>query len=118
MRALRLMRFFKLARLSRAIRIVDRLQDRVAINYSMLTIFNAIVIVAFVSHWMASTWYLVARWANRNGNTNNWVTSNFASGKLAHERETTFDLYISSFYFAVMTMSTIGYGDITPVNAT
>lgn len=43
-----------------------------------------------------------------------WVTVNWPGAPEGGHGVS--DLYIASCYFAVMTMSTIGYGDITPAN--
>lgn len=60
LRTVRVMRLIKLMRLLRASRIMKRWETKVAINYSILTIFKCVVQVVFVSHFMACIWCLQA----------------------------------------------------------
>jgi len=64
--------------------------------------------VALFSHWFACLWYITYYIEDA---AENWITSG------GFEDYNTFDSYIASWYFSVMTMSTIGYGDISPVTS-
>ena len=59
LRILRIMRTFrliKLTRLLRASRIVQRASSRLAIPYSSLSLFSAVLGVAALAHWIACAW--------------------------------------------------------------
>lgn len=108
MRVIRLLRLIKLVRLLRATRMFDRWEDSMAIDFAMLSITKSCCLVALFSHWFACMWYITYYIEEAE---ENWITSG------GFEQYSTFDSYIASLYFSVMTMSTIGYGDISPVTS-
>jgi len=108
MRVIRLLRLIKLVRLLRATRMFDRWEDSMAIDFAMLSITKSCGMVALFSHWFACMWYITYYIEEAD---ENWITSG------GFEQYSVFDSYIASLYFSVMTMSTIGYGDISPVTS-
>jgi len=108
LRVTRLLRLIKLVRLLRATRMFDRWEDSMAINFAALSLTKSCCVVALFSHWFACLWYITYYIEEAE---ENWVTSG------GFENYATFDSYIASWYFSVMTMSTIGYGDISPVTS-
>lgn len=117
LRALRLLRLVKLLRLFRASRIFARWEDRVAVDYAMVSLLKSTLGTLLVSHWIGCLWYITAYIEDADVN---WVKSNTVDGfdSLESEGVTLFDKYIISWYFSVMTMSTIGYGDMNAVTTT
>ena len=142
----RVLRLFKLARLLRSSRIAKRWETRIAIDYSVISIFKCILMVCITAHWTACIWILqgfmasetpMPSWLGDDG----YCTLNAkppAEGVSAAPDDTSSaaavasttaasyvcqppaSLYTASLYFAVMTITSIGYGDIaaTPHNAT
>jgi len=108
LRVIRLFRLIKLVRLMRATRMFDRWEDSMAINFAALSLTKSCCMVALFSHWFACLWYITYYIEDA---AENWITSG------GFEEYNTFDSYIASWYFSVMTMSTIGYGDISPVTS-
>lgn len=108
LRAMRLFRLIKLVRLLRATRMFDRWEDSMAINFAALSLVKSSAMVFLFSHWFACMWYITYYIEDAE---ENWITSG------GFEKYNTFDSYIASWYFSVMTMSTIGYGDISPVTS-
>jgi len=108
MRVIRLLRLIKLVRLMRATRMFDRWEDSMAINFAALSLTKSCCLVALFSHWFACLWYITYYIEEAE---ENWITSG------GFEEYDVFDSYIASWYFSVMTMSTIGYGDISPVTS-
>jgi hypothetical protein len=66
-----------------------------------------------ITHWSACAWYLVGYQSNEDGETS-WVHT-FIRDVDETDLSTK---YAYSVYFALTTMTTVGYGDITAQNAT
>lgn len=116
LRAMRLVRLVKLLRLLRVSRIFERWEDRIAINFAMLSLIKSSIGTLLCSHWIGCLWYITAYIEDADAN---WIKSTGVDsyGSLEDSGVTTYDKYIASWYFSVMTMSTIGYGDISPVTS-
>jgi len=116
LRAMRLLRLVKLLRLLRVSRIFERWEDRMAVNFAALSLVKSSLGTLLCSHWIGCLWYITAYIEDADAN---WVKSTGVDSysSLDDAGVTTYDKYIASWYFSVMTMSTIGYGDISPVTS-
>ena len=129
LRILRTFRLTKLSRLLRASRVARRWSARLAINYSMLSLVFAIVSLVAVSHWVACAWAACAfmqasvgiqtidgTWLGHGGFC--WPRADASSAAtpdgLLYSCRSPVSTYAAALYFAAMTISSIGYGDITP----
>lgn len=59
-------------------------------------------------HLIACSWATSAEF--ELGSSDNWVVSSGVVDKNIYEK------FLTAFYWAVVTVATVGYGDITPVN--
>lgn len=111
LRMIRLARLLKLARIMRLSRIFKRWENSLSINYSALELSKFVTWMLVVSHWVACLWELAAvvEDAPENWHSNSQIDY---VGAPAATR------YLAAVYFAVMTLSTIGYGDVVTTTTT
>ncbi len=92
-KALRLIRLTRLLKLAKLVPLIRKLTFLKSLNPSILRIILFFVILIFVMHWMACGWIALSE----------TVTGS--------DPLTT---YLRAIYWVVTTMTTVGYGDITP----
>ena len=116
LRVIRLARLVKLVRLVRGARMFKRWEARLAINYSTLTLTLCLLGVLISSHWFACIWALQTSllyddpsegWLGKDGYC--WGTNETEVGYECADPGTRYSV---SIYFAVMTITSIGYGDV------
>eukprot|EP00930_Biecheleria_cincta_P003416 TRINITY_DN104350_c0_g1_i1.p1 TRINITY_DN104350_c0_g1~~TRINITY_DN104350_c0_g1_i1.p1 ORF type:complete len:904 (-),score=143.92 TRINITY_DN104350_c0_g1_i1:20-2710(-) len=112
---------FRLLRLLRAARLlkllhVDVFPDRAKMFVEghpvigfIIGVMKVLFVLFGVTHWAACAWFLIGSQVHGHGE-NTWVEKNLegVTGKAK--------LYTYSLYFTLTTMTTVGYGDITPQN--
>ena len=111
-KAVRIFRFLKILRLLRLTklkRILIKIEDYIA-SSTLATVFvfiRLLSLVFFIAHWTACWWFFIG-----NQDMNSYPVTWVVYAKIAES--STFDQYVTSLYWAFTTMTTVGYGDITP----
>jgi len=109
MRVIRFLRVLRLLRLAKLKRIFVGIEDYIA-STTLATMFQflrLLFIIFLLAHWTACLWYYVAS-VEILSEQETWVSVVLVSSP------STFELYVTAFYFTISTMSTVGYGDIHP----
>ncbi|KAL2539651.1 Potassium channel SKOR [Abeliophyllum distichum] len=114
-------RYMLWIRLSRALRVTEffvKLEKDIRINYLFTRIVKLFVVELYCTHTAACIFYYLATTLPPSKEGYTWIGSlQLGDYSYAHFRE--IDLwtrYITSLYFAVVTMATVGYGEIHAVN--
>jgi hypothetical protein len=85
--------------------VLEKIQDYLSLNSGKLKIAISGLSVLVILHVAACFWYFIAK--IEGFGPDNWVTK---KGYLDDSTET---LYLAAFYWALMTLTTVGFGDIS-----
>ncbi|EAR85991.2 cyclic nucleotide-binding domain protein (macronuclear) [Tetrahymena thermophila SB210] len=96
-----------LSRLSDKIREYFQIDDKYA-QFTNLTLL--LIQILYLMHVFACMWYKIGVYVDRDLQEKSWI-QNF---KVKETSEQVY--YVNSIYFAIVTIITIGYGDITPIH--
>jgi len=113
-RIVRLLRLGKVLRVLKASRIVARYDDRVGIDFTKFRISTDLALMAVVAHWSACLLRFVVL-IEGDDTGDNWIFHYF--GKHADEIPSS-EIYNVALYWAVETMTSVGYGDVLPQTQT
>jgi len=105
-RIIRLIRLFKLYNLVG----IDELLDNLKINPAIVSLSLLVLQMMFFAHLLACLWHGIG--TPNFLHTKTWVTEYDYDIKTGKER------YVASLYYIIVTMLTIGFGEIHPINTT
>ncbi|PWA67392.1 Ankyrin repeat-containing protein [Artemisia annua] len=114
-------RYLLLIRLVRARKILDffsRLEKDIRVKYLFSRIIKLIAVELYCTHTAACIFYYLATTIPASNEEHTWIGS-LTLGDYSYSNFRDIDLwnrYITSLYFAIVTMATVGYGDIHAVN--
>jgi hypothetical protein len=104
-RILRLLRIFKLFRVS----MLNETMEKFRIDPQMISLLVLLLGIFFVAHLFACGWHFIALQKEHTSGGKTWVSV------LGYSDKSIYDLYVASLYYVMVTMMTVGYGDIHPV---
>lgn len=120
MRLLRALRFLRMARVLRIAKLqalMDKFEQEIegsAMKMLTFTVIKILVLLNAIAHMAGCFWYFIASSSTDHYGVS-WLTEKMPEYKVDEGLEQT-TLYAWSYHFAMATMTTVGYGDISPTN--
>ena len=109
LRALRLVRLLRLLRLLKVQQHIDALEDELQISLQSLQLVKVVFGLLYITHILGCFWF----WTASMSPESSWLTSYDDGSGLEADVWTQ---YLYSVYFTFTTLTTVGYGDVTPTN--
>ncbi|KAF9671269.1 hypothetical protein SADUNF_Sadunf12G0029800 [Salix dunnii] len=116
--AVRYMLWIRLSRAKRVSEFFERLEKDIRIKYLFTRIVKLLVVELYCTHTAACIFYYLATTMPPSQEGYTWIGS-LQMGDYSYTSFREIDLwkrYITSLYFAIVTMATVGYGEIHAVN--
>jgi len=91
---------------------------KINIDLSLYRVIKLNIVMITVCHWVGCLWYMMAPLSILLGKDENWRQADESNElfDISHADFGGFTAYLRSIYWAIVGMSTVGYGDIVPTN--
>lgn len=110
--AVRIIRIFRLARLAKIYRAFKQKHylENLRINPAIVNVVVLLMQIFFIAHIFACFWHFITLPGAVGSFNSNWIDT------FGFTQATTGTRYVASFYYVIVTMLTVGYGDIYATN--
>jgi len=126
-RVVKLLRMLRIARVFKASRVLQRVLLDFVMNqwewtFAVLKMIKLFTILTTYAHWQACIWGFVSSYMHAEGYPN-WISEFEAyyagvhgDGESEGPMPSGLEVYAAALYWSVMTLTSIGYGEMTPIN--
>lgn len=119
-RFLKILRLLKVAKVKKLLRRLEETTDTYFFASFMLRMSKVILWLTLLSHFSACAWYLVGKTSVPDNpgsdGPKSWIEK-ISPAIEDDDDDRVFMLYLNALYFSLATMTTVGYGDLSPVNS-
>ncbi|XP_024403151.1 potassium channel AKT1 isoform X1 [Physcomitrium patens] len=107
-----LVNLLRLWRLRRVSALFARVEKNVKFSYFWTRCFKLFLVTVFVCHFAACSFYLLAARHPKSKEDETWLGAMLPN----FEEESLWARYVTSVYWSMTTLTTLGYGDLHPIN--
>jgi len=102
----------------RASRLLARFELRMSITYRQLALVQFFFMLVVITHWLANLWALSLVLVDADDRVPQWTDafSELEKYVTPKTKDSPWKLYLASVYFTAYTLTSVGYGDIGPLN--
>ena len=108
LRGIKMLRLLRIVKLFRIHKFDETLQN-LRVNQHIISLVVLLLGIFFIAHLFACGWHYMALEKEQTTGGETWVN------ELGYADKNVYDLYVASLYYVMVTMMTVGFGDIHPV---
>merc|ERR1719215_155487 len=120
-RMVRVLRLLRMLRLVRVVKLFTRSQTKFGFSYAIVRIARCIGVTTLALHWLACVWAHLGLYGKEYGDEGveeTWLHHTQLSETKDIVDFTWMEAYTLALYLCTVVLTTVGFGDITPVSST
>eukprot|EP00939_MAST-03C_sp_MAST-3C-sp1_P000132 g132.t1 len=114
---IRLARAAKMIRVLRSMKLMKNVANAINVRIGTQKLGTFFLVIVMTCHWGACLWYAVTTLdvgTDMGHDTDSWVENAFGGAQSSSTNA--FEIYVTAYYWAMMTLTSIGYGDVVAMN--